>query len=171
MEDQALALLATLKKSSIATDAKLTAFNNLKSNIKHLRVPDGAPPPIFECIRVAITSQSSTTLVSSAFSTLGHLIKRLSLQDQTNVITAHAKKFLPILLDRLGDARESHRNAASQSLSDFWPYCHAEVEQVIRDGALSGHNSRAKEMAMLWIVKVCSEMTRQQLLVDRSDLL
>jgi CLIP-associating protein 1/2 len=155
MEEQAQALLVTLKKSSIATDTKLTAFNNVKSNIKHLRVPEGAQPTLFECIRLAITSQASTTLVSSGFSTLGHLIKRLSLQDQTNVITANAKKFLPILLDRLGDARESHRNGASQSLSDFWPYCHAEVEQLVRDGALVGTNARAKEMAMLWIVKVC----------------
>jgi CLIP-associating protein 1/2 len=155
MEDKALALLATLKKSSIATDTKLTAFNALKSDIKHLRVPEAAQPTIFECIRLAVTSQASTTLVSSGFSTLGHLIKRLSLQEQSNVITANAKKFLPILLDRLGDARESHRNGASQSLTDFWPYCHAEVEQLVRDGALVGHNARAKEMAMLWIVQVC----------------
>jgi CLIP-associating protein 1/2 len=154
MEEQATALLATLKKSSVATDAKLAAFNNLKSNIKHLRVPEAAQPTIFECIRVAITSQASTTLVSSGFSTLGHLIKRLSLQHETSTIAGNAKKFLPILLDRLGDARESHRNAASQSLADFWPYCHAEVEGLVRDSAMVGHNARAKEMAMLWVVKM-----------------
>jgi len=164
MEDQAQSLLATLKKSSVATDTKLTAFNNLKSNIKHLRVPEAAQPTIFECIRVAITSQASTTLVSSGFSTLGHLVKRLSLQEQTNVIAQHAKKFLPVLFDRLGDARESHRNAASQSLADFWPYCHVEVEQLVREGALMGHNARAKEMAMLWLVKVWSNSCMLQYL-------
>lgn len=154
MEQEALDLLALLKKSSATTDAKLASFNKTKSNIKHLRVPEAAVPTLFECIKFTITSQASTTLVSSGFSTLGHLIKRLSLQDQTSTISANAKKFLPVLLDRLGDTRESHRNAASQSLSDFWPYCPADVEQMIREGALAGHNARAKETAMLWVVKV-----------------
>ncbi|KAF2429453.1 ARM repeat-containing protein [Tothia fuscella] len=154
MEDQAASLLSTLKKSSIATDAKLSAFNNLKSNIKHLRVPEEAQPTIFECIRLALTSQASTTLVSSGFSTLGHLIKRLSLQEQTAVIAGNAKKFLPILLERLGDARESHRNAASVGLTEFWPCCHDLVEGVVREGAMGGNNARAKEMAMLWVVKM-----------------
>jgi len=154
MEDQAQNLIATLKKSSVATDAKIAAFNSLKSNIKHLRVPDAAQPTIFECVKLAISSQASPNLVSSGFSTLGHLIKRLVLQEQTNVVAAQAKRLLPILLDRLGDPRESHRNAASQCISDIWPYSHAEVEQTIREGALSGNNARAKEMGMLWVVKV-----------------
>lgn len=154
MEDQATNLIAMLKRTSVATDAKIAAFNGLKSNIKHLRVPDAAQPTVFECIKLAIASQASPTLVSTGLSTLGHLTKRLVLQDQTNVVTVQAKRLLPILLDRLGDARESHRNAASQCIGDVWPYSHAEAEQTIREGALSGNNARAKEMGMLWVVKV-----------------
>src|ERR1700761_3283481 len=100
MDDQAQNLLATLKRSSVTTDTKLAAFNTLKSNIKHLRVPESAQPTIFECIRLAISFQTSPTLVSSGFSTLGHSIKRLSLQEQTNIIAAQARKLLPTLLDR-----------------------------------------------------------------------
>jgi CLIP-associating protein 1/2 len=154
MEEQAQNLIATLKRTSVATDAKIAAFNSLKSNIKHLRVPEAAQPTVFECIKLAISSQASPTLVSTGFSTLGHLIKRLVLQEQTNVIAAQAKRLLPILLDRLGDARESHRNAASQCIADIWPYSHVEAEQTIREGALSGHNARTKEMGMLWVVSV-----------------
>lgn len=154
MEEQAQTLLATLRKSSVPIETKLASFNNLKSSIKHLRVPEAAHATIFECIKLAISSQTSPTLVSTGFSTLGHLIKRLSLQEQTAIISAQANKLLPILLDRLGDARESHRNAASQTLSELWPYCPADTEKTIRDGAIAGHNARAKEMGMLWVVKV-----------------
>ena len=156
MEDQAASLLATLKKPSSTIDAKITQFNNLKSNIKHQRVPEGSHAAVFECIRIAIGAQTSTTLVSTGFSALAHLIKRLGLQDQTAVISSQCPKLLPLLLDRLGDARESHRSAASLSLADLWPYNHAGVEGIIREGALSGTNSRAKEAAMQWVVKVCT---------------
>jgi CLIP-associating protein 1/2 len=154
MEEQAQALLATLRKSSTSTETKLATFNKVKSDIKHLRVPEASQATIFECIKLGISSQTSPTLVSTGFSTLGHLIKRLNLQDQTTIIAGQTSKLLPILLDRLGDARESHRNAALQTLTDLWAYNHEAVEKTIKEGALSGNNARAKEMAMLWIVTV-----------------
>lgn len=155
MEEQAQSLLATLKRSSVPVDAKITAFNDLKSSIKHQRVPESCQPTIFECIRQGIAAQTSPVLVSTAFSTLGHLVKRLSLQDQSSTVAAHAPKLLPFLQERLGDPRESLRNAASQALSDLWPPSKAEVERVVREGALGGNNARAKEAAMMWIVKAC----------------
>jgi CLIP-associating protein 1/2 len=154
MEQEAQSLLGILKRSSVTVDAKVTAFNSIKSNIKHLRVPDAAQPTIFECIRIAISSSQSPSLAATAFSTLGHLIKRLSLQQQNNVIVAQAKKLLPILLERLGDARESHRNAASSNLGDFYPYAHELVEALIKENALVGNSPRTKETAMMWVVKV-----------------
>jgi CLIP-associating protein 1/2 len=154
MEEQAATLLAALKKPSTPVDTRLQLFNNLKSNIKHLRVPEASQAPIFECIKIAISANTSAALVSTGFSTLGHFLKRLNLQNQTGVVTSQIHKLLHILLDRLGDARESHRNAASQILADLWPLCHMEVEAVIRDNAIKSTNPRAKEMSMLWVVKV-----------------
>ncbi|OCL13663.1 hypothetical protein AOQ84DRAFT_385243 [Glonium stellatum] len=154
MEEQAATLLAALKKSSTPVDTKIVLFNNLKSNIKHLRVPEASQAPIFECIKVAISATTSAALVSTGFSTLGHLIKRLVLQNQTNILTSQSSRLLPILLDRLGDARESHRNAASQILADLWPFAHIEVESLIKDNAMKGTNARAKEVSMQWLVKM-----------------
>jgi CLIP-associating protein 1/2 len=154
MEEQAESLLATLKKSSVAVDAKLAAFNNLKSNIKHQRVPESCQPTIFECIRIGIAAQTSPTLVTAAFATLGHLIKRLSLQEQASTIAVQTNKLLPILQEKLGDAREAIRNASSQILCDLYPYSKEQVEKVIREGALGGNSARSKEMAMLWVVKM-----------------
>ncbi|KAK8187805.1 clasp N terminal-domain-containing protein [Phyllosticta capitalensis] len=154
MEDQATSLLATLKRPTVTIDQKIKLFNELKSSIKHLRVPEGAQINIFECVRLAIASQASSTLVSTGLSTLSHLIKRLSLQSQTSIIAAQSKQLLPVLQDRLADSRESHRIAAQQALSELWPYNHAGVESIIREGALGGTNSKAKEHAMQWVVKM-----------------
>lgn len=154
MEEQAQTLLAALKKPSTVVDQKLQLFSTIKSSIKHNRVPDACQAPIFECIRIATSTTTSAALVSTAFSTLSHLIKRLVLQDQTAVVVNHLSKLLPILLDRLGDARESHRNAASQILSDLWPLAHTDVETLVREVAMKGTNPRTKEMSMQWVVKV-----------------
>lgn len=153
MEEQAATLLAALKKPSTPVDTRLQLFNNLKSGIKHNRVAEGAQAPIFECIRLAISATTSAALVTTGFSTLSHFLKRLQLQKETSVITSQSQKLLAILVDRLGDARESHRHAASQILADLHQLCHAEVETVIHN-AMKGTNPRAKEVSMQWLVKV-----------------
>lgn len=154
MEELSATLLAALKKPSTAVDQKIQLFNTLKSGIKHNRVPESCQAPIFECVRIAILTNTSASLVATGFSTLSHFIKRLVLQQQTAVITSQLSRLLPILLERLGDARESHRNAASSILSDLWPLAHADVEVLIRESALKANNARMKEAAMQWIVKV-----------------
>ncbi|KAI9693303.1 MAG: suppressor of tub2 mutation [Bathelium mastoideum] len=151
MEKEAAELLAVLRRSSVAVDAKLNAFNNLKSSIKHARVPDAAQAPIFECIKLAIVQQTSSTLASSGFSTLQHILKRLRLQNQTGVIAKQSSKLCPLLLDRLGDSRESHRVAASQGLTELWHYTPEEIEKTVRDGAVSSTNARSKEAGMQWM--------------------
>ncbi|KAF2760625.1 hypothetical protein EJ05DRAFT_462711 [Pseudovirgaria hyperparasitica] len=154
MDELAQTVLMHLKRSSTPVDAKLTKFNELKSNIKHQRVPEAAQPIIFDCIKFAIGSQTSSSLISSGFSALGHLIKRLTLQNQDSAISSNAGRLFPALLDRLGDARESHRNAASQTIQELEPYCAIDVERLIRDTALVGTNARAKEAGMQWVVKM-----------------
>ena len=161
MDQQAATLLATLKRTSAASDSKLALLNNLKSDIKHHRVPDNAQPVIFDCLKYAISQQSSSTLATGALTTLSHLIKRLKIQDADGAaIVAHAPKLMPALHERLGDLRESHRAGASQVLTELWPFCGHVVENMIRDEAIAGSNARAKDAGMQWVVKVClSPMT------------
>ncbi|THW88159.1 hypothetical protein D6D15_06167 [Aureobasidium pullulans] len=155
MDQQATTLLTTLKRSSAASDAKLTQLNNLKSDIKHHRVPDNAQPIIFECLRVALTQQASSTLATAAFTTLGHLIKRLKIQDPDGTaISQHVPKLFVALQERLGDLRENHRNAASQAFADAWHFCPQDVENIIRDEVIPTGNVRAKDAAMHWVVRM-----------------
>ncbi|KAF1952309.1 ARM repeat-containing protein [Byssothecium circinans] len=153
MEEQAAALLAALKKPSTPVEARLSLFTNLKSGIKHNRVPESCQAPIFECIRLAISATTSAALVTTGFSTLSHFLKRLQLQRETAVITSQSHKLLSLLVDRLGDARESHRQAAAQLLGDLHQLCHAEVDEAMHN-AMKGNNARAKEVSMQWLVKM-----------------
>jgi CLIP-associating protein 1/2 len=159
MEDEATKLLAALKKPSTQVDTRLALFNSLKSGIKHNRVPDTAQATIYECIRIAIGASTSAALVSTGFSTLSHFIKRLALQGETSILTSNSHNLLALLLDRLGDARESHRNAAAQILGDLYPLLQTEVQTLMQDNAMKGANARAKDVSMQWLVKVRDEIT------------
>ncbi|KAF3042292.1 suppressor of tub2 mutation [Didymella keratinophila] len=154
MEEQTAALLAALKKqASTNVDRRLDLFGSLKSNIKHQRVPESCQAQILECIGIAIRDKTSAQLVTTGFSTLNHLIKRLVLQKETHIITQHTQQLAPILLDHLGNAREAHRSAASVLLVELHPYCHPDIDAGIHS-AMGGSNPRAKEAAMTWLVKM-----------------
>ena len=62
---------------------------------------------------------------------------------------------MPVLLDRLGDAKDTYRASSSQAFYDAWPASQTEVEKVIREGAILGSNVRAKVAGMQWVTKVC----------------
>lgn len=155
MEEQTDTLLAALKKPSTPVEARLSQFTTLKSAIKHNRVPESCQAPIFECIRLAISATTSAALVQAGFSTLSHFLKRLQLQRETSIITSQSHRLLPLLVEKLGDARDSHRQAASQLLADLHPLCHIEVDDAMHN-AMKGNNARAKEVSMQWLVKVGS---------------
>ncbi|KAM0709166.1 hypothetical protein Q7P35_003202 [Cladosporium inversicolor] len=158
MDQQAATLLSNLKRPAVNSDSKINALNSLKSDIKHYRVPESAQPTIFECLKLAITQQTSAHLAASAFSTLGHLLKRLSIQDASgNTIQQLVPRILHVLQERLGDLREPLRACASQAMTDIYPYLGSDVERIIREEALGGTHARQKETAIGWVVRMHNE--------------
>lgn len=158
MEQQAATLLQTLKRPAAPSETKIQLLQALKSDVKHYRVPESAQSIIFECIKAAITQQASATLASTAFSTLGHLLKRLKIQDASgHAIRQLAPRLFPAIQDRMGDLREPVRTAAAQALTDLFPFCAGDVEQIVLDEAIGGSNGRAKETGMKWVVKMHNE--------------
>ena len=103
MEEQVAALLAALKKPSTNVDTRLQLFTPVKSYIKHQRVPEACQADTFECIRIAMTAQTSAQLVTTGFSTLSHLIKRLVVQKETHILTVYAGMLCPVLLEHHGE--------------------------------------------------------------------
>ena len=153
MDSRATELLTTLRNSNISIEAKTTALSKLKSDIKQKNVPEAAISPTFEAFRLAISSQHSS-LSTAGFSALGHLLKRLYLQEEQQSSAYHGRHTYPLLLERLGDHKERMRSQASQAFTDFWAASPADVEHHVLETALVGKNSRAKETSMVWLARV-----------------
>ncbi|KKZ65297.1 hypothetical protein EMCG_08813 [[Emmonsia] crescens] len=157
MEARATEVLAALKNPNLSVEAKTQQLTKLKSEIKQKNVPDIAISTVFEAFRYAIASQHSS-LSAGGFSALGHLLKRLYLQDLHQAIAAQGRSTYPLLLERLGDHKERVRSQAAQAFSDFWQASPVEVEHHVLEVALVGKNPRAKETSMAWL----ATMTRDR---------
>ncbi|KAE8148924.1 clasp N terminal-domain-containing protein [Aspergillus avenaceus] len=153
MESKATALVSILQNNNQTIDAKVSSLQSLKSEIKQRNVPEGAVQFIFQAVHIAIGSHN-VPLYTSGFSTLGHLLKRLYLQDQSALVFTHARAILPVLYERLGDHRPPVRKMASQAFTDIWPVANVEVEQYVLERGLIGKNARAREMGVTWLLEM-----------------
>ncbi|EFR01378.1 hypothetical protein MGYG_04385 [Nannizzia gypsea CBS 118893] len=156
MDERATELLAALRNTSLSVDAKVTSLTKLKSEIKQRHVPTSAAGDIFDAIRLAIASQHGS-LSAGGFSALGHLLKRLYLQEQNALIASQGRHTYSLLLEKLGDHKERVRAHASQAFVDFWQSAPADVEHHVLEVALVGKSPRAKETSMMWLVKMTKE--------------
>jgi CLIP-associating protein 1/2 len=153
MEAKAAELLAAFKNPNVSVDSRVAHLTSLKSDIKQKNVPEGAISNIFESLRLALNSQHYS-LLTAGFSTLGHFLKRLFIQDQQHLVVSQARNFYPTLVERLGDHKERVRAQSAQIFTELWPAASADVEFHVLDGALVGRNPRAREMSMLWLSNV-----------------
>ncbi|KAG4035446.1 hypothetical protein MFRU_001g02150 [Monilinia fructicola] len=153
-EDQVANLLAILRTDS-SIDAKVNQINNIKSSIKQHNVPEPCIISLFEALRIALSSQHAA-LVNAGFSTLNHLLTRLSRQEPKYIVK-EAARTLPMINDKMGDQREKYRQLAAQCLTTFWKNAPMDVERIVKNAGLIGKNSRMKETSMNWVVQMHQE--------------
>ena len=139
-------------KSTAPIDTKLKHLTGLKAEIKHRHCPEHAVTPLFDAIRISLATPH---LTDAGFSILGHLMKRLELQDQHSFLQAQGVKTYPSLLERLADQKDRTRNRALQAFTDFHSISAPDVEQFVRDHALTNRHPRTKEAGMQWVSRVC----------------
>ncbi|KAG0155014.1 hypothetical protein PDIDSM_587 [Penicillium digitatum] len=135
MEAKAAELLASFKNPNLSVDSKIAYLSSVKSDIKQKNVPEGAIHTIFETLRLAIGSQHYSVL-GAGFSTLGHLLKRLAIQDQQQWIVHQAQSLYPILVERLNDPKERIRAHAASIFTELWQFAGNEVEYHVLEVAL-----------------------------------
>jgi len=152
-EEQVANLLAILRTDA-SVDAKVHQINNVKSGIKQNNVPEACILLLFEVIRTSMTSQHAT-LVNAGFSTLNHLLTRLSRQEPKHVVK-EAGRTVPLVVEKMGDQKEKCRQLAAQCLTTFWTASPMDVERIVKNSGLVGKNSRMKEASMNWVVQVTS---------------
>ncbi|KAL6719870.1 suppressor of tub2 mutation [Lecanora helva] len=148
MDNLARQTLASLRGPGGSVEVKLKHLTELKAEIKHRHCPENAIGPIFEVIRIALATPH---LTDAGFSILGHLIKRLELQDQALVLQAQGAKTYNVLLERLADQKDRIRQRAIQALTDFHAVSPSDVELFVRDNVLISRSPRAKEAGMQWV--------------------
>lgn len=143
-------LSALLAKHDASTDAKVHAVNAVKSGIKQHNVPETSVAILFDALRAASASQH-TVLTHAGFSSLNHLLTRLSRQEPRFVVK-EAMRTMPVVVEKLGDPKEKLRAIAAQALTTMYAAAPLEVERGVRNTAMSGKNPRAKEASMNWLM-------------------
>lgn len=107
--------------------------------------------PLFEACRLGLTS-SNGQIFMQTLSCIGHLIKRVSLQEPAK-LKPHLKHTMPLLFDKCADSKERTRSIATNALTDLWKACPPEVEKHIKDSAFVNRNPRIRETCLLLIKK------------------
>ncbi len=152
-EEQVANLLAVLRTDA-SIDAKVNQINNVKSGIKQNNVPEPCVLPLFEATRQSMISQHAA-IVNAGFSTLNHLLTRLSRQEP-KYVAKEAGRTLPLVIEKMGDQKEKYRQLAAQCLTTFWKVAPMDVERIVKNAGMVGKNPRMKEASMNWLVQVIS---------------
>lgn len=150
--EEQVANLSAILRTDASVDTKVYQINNIKSGIKQNNVPEPYIPLLFEATRTAMSTPHAA-LTNAGFSTLNHLLTRLSRQEPKH-ITKEAARTLPLVIEKMGDQKEKYRQLAAQCLTTFWKNAPIDVERIVKNGGLVGKNSRMKEASMHWIVQV-----------------
>ncbi|PKS08785.1 hypothetical protein jhhlp_003394 [Lomentospora prolificans] len=158
-DKQVADLQALLLKSDVITDNKVNAVNAVKSGIKQHNVPETCVPQLFDALRSASVSQHAA-LANAGFSSLNHLLTRLSRQEP-KFVSKEAMRTMPVVIEKLGDQKDKLRAIATQAMTTVYGIAPAEVERSVRNTAMSGKNPRAKEASMHWLVTMHKEQGMQ----------
>ncbi|KAI8960692.1 ARM repeat-containing protein [Daldinia sp. FL1419] len=153
-EDQVAGLITILRKD-VSIDTKVQHITAIKSAIKHYSVPDVCVAPLFEALRLASSSIHSV-LVTAGFTTLNHLLTRMSLQEP-KYLTKEAKHTLPLIVEKMGDQKDKIRGLAIQAMATMYNNVPVEAERFVRNIAMVGKNQRAKEASLQWLVMMHKE--------------
>lgn len=162
-EEQVANLLAILRTDA-SVDSKVHQINNVKSGIKQNNVPDACVAPLFEAARISMTS-SHASLNNAGFSTLNHLLTRLSRQEPKHVVK-EAGRTLPLVIEKMGDQKEKYRQLAAQCLTTLWKQAPMDVERIVKNAGLVGKNPRMKEASMHWLVQVLILSLKEKLFTN-----
>ncbi len=61
---------------------------------------------------------------------------------------------MPLIVEKMGDQKEKFRQVAIQSLITLNEFAPVDVERFVRNTAMAGKNTRAKEASLHWLLQV-----------------
>lgn len=152
LTEKQVADLTTILHSDSSLDVRVQHVTNIKSGIKQHNVPEATVPQLFDGLRAATTSQHAA-LVNAGFTALNHLLTRLSRQEP-KLLAKEAARTLPAVIEKLGDQKDKFRSLAMHCLVTLYTVAPVDVERFVRNTAMGGKNSRAKETSLHWLLQV-----------------
>ncbi|KHJ36165.1 putative heat repeat containing protein [Erysiphe necator] len=155
IDDVQVSNLLEVLRTDATIDAKVNLINQIKSAIKQNNVPETCIVPLFEATRTAMTSQQAA-IVSAGFTTLGHLLSRISRQEPKYLLK-ESSRTLPLVIEKMGDSKEKYRQLAAQCLTTFWNKAPSDVEKTVKSIGLTSKNPKMKDACMSWIVQTHQE--------------
>ncbi|KAG7863937.1 hypothetical protein KL919_001252 [Ogataea angusta] len=108
-----------------------------KAHIKRDLVNLFYVPKYFETLILAYSKPSLTT---NSFSTICHLVKRVSIQD-SKVLKLVDFQVVPFLIDRLNDEKPSLKNTAKKAMLTYWQSVPNEFEMTLKSYGLHHFDS------------------------------
>lgn len=155
VNDQQVTDLLALIRTDASIDAKVRDITTVKSGIKQNNVPDTCVQNLFEICRLTLQAQQAQ-IVNAGFTTLNHLLTRLSRQEPKHLLR-EAARTLPYIIEKIGDIKDKYRVLGLQCLTTFWSAAAMEVEKAVKNLGLVGKHPRQKEACMKWIVQMHAE--------------
>lgn len=144
-------LYSVVVSSQSTNEEKLQLILNQKSHVKRDFVDISQVPKYMEALSIAIDIPD-IDILTNAFSTLCHLVKRVSIQDATSqVLKEQSFLVLPIIINKLGDVKSSSRSSAKKALESYWLSASTKVEQGLLEIGFSHRNPKVVSESISWL--------------------
>lgn len=141
--------------------ATLSLLTDLKTHVKKDNVNLSYVPKYFEALSTVLGASDSPTQ-TVAFSCVCHLVKRVSIQDNSGKLLAdHSFLLLPIIIPKMADVRSSASGPARRALEAYWLCAPAKVELALVEIGLRNRNVLIANECVVWLNRVLVEVNNQ----------
>ena len=107
---------------------------------------------MFEACRIAVNAPN-LGLAAQALSCLGHLTKRVSIQDPAR-LRSNAHHTVPLLVEKLGDQKERNKTVAFTAIMETYKHAPMDVERAMRELGFPNKNARVRQESIKWLCQV-----------------
>ncbi|KAG7872701.1 hypothetical protein KL938_005279 [Ogataea parapolymorpha] len=141
-----------LFRAVTSNDDKLASqlILEFKAHIKRDLVNLSYVPKYFETLVLAYNKPSLTT---NSFSTICHLVKRVSIQD-SKVLKLVDFQVVPFLIDRLNDEKPSLKNTAKKAMLTYWQSVPNEFEMSLKSYGMHHFDSSVRHEVLKMLCEI-----------------
>lgn len=133
-------------------------LTDLKTHVKKDNVALPLVPKYFEALSIVMDT-TDPAVQALAFSSICHLVKRVSIQDSTGKVLADQSFLvLPIVIPRIADKKSSISASARRALEAYWLSVPVKVEQALIDVGLSNRSLLIINETVVWLNHILTEI-------------